>query len=203
MCKIYVGQTCMKPERRWNNGNGYRKCTHFYNAIQKYGWDNFEHIVVLNNLSVEDANYFEEILIKKLDNTNRDKGYNSRTGGMNSKLSEQTRQKISQSCKGRKISEETKNKISESLKGENNPWYGKHLSKEIRKKMSDSKKGINNSRCKKILQYDMNENLIAIWNCMAQASEELNIAPSNITRCCKGQRKSAGGFIWKYVDDNN
>ena len=196
--KRYVGITSRKPKTRWGNGNDYG--AYFYNAIQKYGWDNFEHIVCLSNLSLEDANDFEELLIKKFNSTNPNNGYNSRTGGANSKLSEQTRQKISQSRKGQTPSKETKDKISKALRGKNNPWFGKKLPKEVCQKLSDAMKGINNPRCKKILQYDTNKNLIAIWDCMAQASEELNITQSNITKCCKGQRKSAGGFIWEYAD---
>ena len=64
--KIYVGQTCQNPKYRWGNGEGYKRSSYFYNAIRKHGWDNFEHIIVLSNLSLEDANYFEEILIEKL-----------------------------------------------------------------------------------------------------------------------------------------
>lgn len=42
--KSYIGITCQKPEHRWGcNGNGYAECPHFWRAIQKYGWDNFDH----------------------------------------------------------------------------------------------------------------------------------------------------------------
>lgn len=39
--KSYIGQTFQKPEERWKNGAGYKSCTYFYAAIQKYGWNNF------------------------------------------------------------------------------------------------------------------------------------------------------------------
>jgi hypothetical protein len=43
--KRYIGQTCAEcPERRW--GKGYKGCTHLEHAIEKYGWDNFEHSVL-------------------------------------------------------------------------------------------------------------------------------------------------------------
>ena len=42
--KIYVGQTKQSLSRRFrHNGEGYKHCICFYNAIQKYGWDNFTH----------------------------------------------------------------------------------------------------------------------------------------------------------------
>ena len=57
-------------------------------------------------------------------------------------LSEEHKQKLSESHKGTHLSEEHKQKISESLKGENSPLYGKHHSEETKKKMSESHKGI-------------------------------------------------------------
>ena len=41
--KRYVGVTSQEPEKRWNEGKGYTpRQPHMYNAIQKWGWDNFE-----------------------------------------------------------------------------------------------------------------------------------------------------------------
>ena len=40
--KVYIGITSQEPKRRWQNGAGYYG-TYFYYAIQKYGWDGFEH----------------------------------------------------------------------------------------------------------------------------------------------------------------
>ena len=62
--KIYIGQTSQKDvRRRWNNGWGYRNNYHFNKAIQKYGWNNFQHIVIFENLSLEVANIIEDELI--------------------------------------------------------------------------------------------------------------------------------------------
>ena len=49
--KRYVGQTCKKPEYRWVNGKGYKGSPHFFSAIQKYGWNNFEHQIIAEKLS--------------------------------------------------------------------------------------------------------------------------------------------------------
>ena len=49
--KVYVGITCQPTYARWKNGNGYKNNKHFYNAIIKYGWDNFEHQIILENVS--------------------------------------------------------------------------------------------------------------------------------------------------------
>ena len=54
--KIYIGITCQNPNRRWRNGEGYKKNKYFYRAIQKYGWNNFQHEVIEEGLTEKDAN---------------------------------------------------------------------------------------------------------------------------------------------------
>lgn len=112
--KQYVGQTMYGdcPNERWKNGNGYAGCTYFYNAINKYGWDNFEHEVVANNLTADEADTFERLLISLLDLRDANKGYNLESGGVKNKtLSESTKKKISESNIGLHA-------------GENNPMHG-------------------------------------------------------------------------------
>ena len=80
--KIYIGQTCQKPERRWSNGYGYKGCPKFYAAIQKYGWQNFEHIIIKTSLTKEQANNLQKELINQYDTINN--GYNISIGGQES-----------------------------------------------------------------------------------------------------------------------
>lgn len=49
----------------------------------------------------------------------------------------------------------------------------------------------------KIGQYDKKGNLIKIYNSRYDIK---NIDTTSITRVCNGKRKSAGGYIWKYVN---
>lgn len=74
--KKYVGITQQKLYKRWQNGSAYHHNKHFTNAILKYGWDNFEHIVIAENLNKEDACKLEQKLIKKYKTNNRKYGYN-------------------------------------------------------------------------------------------------------------------------------
>lgn len=143
--KVYVGQTCQKPEKRWDNGRGYETSSKFYNAILKYGWNNFEHIIISTNLSLEQANELEKQLIKKYNARNDAYGYNLDEGGRNTRHSEETKRKIGEanhiSLQGKKWSEEHKKLISKKFSGKGNPFYGKHHSNETKKKISDSRKG--------------------------------------------------------------
>ena len=81
--KKYVGQTVYgdNPKRRWSNGNGYRTQSYFWKAIQKYGWENFEHEIVASNLTKKEADNFEILLIEKFDTANPLFGYNVALGG--------------------------------------------------------------------------------------------------------------------------
>lgn len=120
--KKYIGQTCNKPEKRWMNGKGYIKNKHFYNAIQKYGWDSFAHEILFNGLTLAEANQLEEELIAKYDTMNPEKEYNLKAGGKRSKVSKETRKRMSEN--------------HYDNKGVKSPWYGKKHSEETKKKIS-------------------------------------------------------------------
>lgn len=76
---------------------------------------------------------------------------------------------------------------SEAFKGENNPNY--------------EKRGKDNSCSKKIVQLDLQGDLIKIWDSMHEARREGHFNVSNISNCCKGNRKTHKGFKWMYYDE--
>lgn len=61
--------------------------------------------------------------------------------------------------------------------------------------------GKNNPNSKKITQYDLQGNLIKIWDCMMDIERELKIDHSFISQCCKGKNKTAKGYIWRYYEE--
>jgi group I intron endonuclease len=77
--KKYIGITKQTTAQRWGKGTGYKGCPKFEKAIKKYGWNNFEHEVLLSGLTQEEACKLEKEYIKKY-NTIED-GYNILTGG--------------------------------------------------------------------------------------------------------------------------
>lgn len=80
--KEYIGITGQQdPNKRWRSGAGYCDNPYFSKAIEKYGWDGFDHIIVMTGLTQEEAFQAEKDLIKEHDTTNRDKGYNISGGG--------------------------------------------------------------------------------------------------------------------------
>jgi group I intron endonuclease len=101
--KSYIGQTCQKLSRRWKSGYGYTKERQptFYNAIQKYGWDNFEHEILSDNIkTLDEANEQEKYWIAYYHTWVYDSecnGYNITKGGDGTPghiMSEQTKAKI-------------------------------------------------------------------------------------------------------------
>lgn len=137
--KVYIGMTCNKPVVRWGkNGSGYKNNTHFWSAIQKYGWDNFEHEILLYGLSKKQAEEKEKEFIKLYQSTNKTKGYNICSGGEVNVPTDETKKKISDANRGRKWTEEQKARISGRDKGRFVPI-------EWREKMSASHKGIKHS----------------------------------------------------------
>ena len=117
--KKYIGITRQRPKDRWRHGNGYKGSLHFQNAIQKYGWDNFEHYILYMNLTKQEAENKEKELISYFNSTNRDKGYNIELGGNSvGKISDEQKMKISKANKGK-------------LKGKNNPSAKKVICENI------------------------------------------------------------------------
>jgi hypothetical protein len=73
-------------------------------------------------------------------------------------------------------------------------------SKESNQKKSEFRKSENNPLRVAVLQFDLDMNFIKEWSSIKYASEFVGIPDTNITRACKGRRKTAGGYIWKYKD---
>lgn len=144
--KVYIGQTQQLPQKRWGtHGEGYKTSSKFYNAIQKYGWDNFEHLILFTNLTQEEANIKEEELIKLYRATEDKYGYNIKQGGNNYTHSQETKDKIgranSVALKGKKWTKEQRELMAKKMSGSGNPFYGKHHSEETKQKISQNRKG--------------------------------------------------------------
>jgi len=171
--KMYIGVTCQSTKDRWRNGKGYYGNSHFKRAIQKYGWENFSHEIIKSNLTQDAAYALETELIAKHNTTNQNYGYNHDKGGKGSN-------------EGHLSSEESKEKRRKAMKGKN--------------------KGINlcglSARAKKVNQYTLDGEFIQTWGSTTEAQRGLGVNYTCIVRCCRGQIKSAGGYLWVYTGDD-
>lgn len=209
--KIYIGITSRNPEARWgNNGCNYKTSPHFYSAIQKYGWDNFEHNILFINLTKEQACLKEQELIKEFTSMDRNYGYNSTSGGELFTMNEETKQKISQSMIGNKnglghaCSEEKKQKISEAQKG-------RKFTEEHKQKLSEAAKKRHvpcSEEKKKILSQNYPnkkpvycEELNMIFESVQECGRYINASASHISKVCRGKGKTVKGYHLKYYND--
>lgn len=93
--KMYVGQSCDLHERWRSNGKNYFNSIKFFNAIKKYGWDNFIHVVIKDNMFIGEADAVEKELIETFDTINN--GYNLKEGGARGELSPESLKKMGES----------------------------------------------------------------------------------------------------------
>ena len=173
--KVYIGITCNSINRRWQNGYGYKRQEYFYRAIKKYGWDNFRHEILFENLTKEEAEQKEVELIQHYKSNQREYGYNIAIGGLVNF--------------GYRLSEETKRKISNAHKG-------KKLSEEQREKMRVPHK-LNDAKSKPVLCVETN----IVYKSSMDAQRMTGIDNYSINRVCnhKKHRKTAGGFHWEFI----
>lgn len=209
--KRYIGITKQKPESRWGtNGVNYKSSPYFWSAIQKYGWDNFEHEVLFVGLTREEACEKEINLIAEFDTQDKNYGYNIMEGGSAPSIPKEIRVTMSEKMSGNKnglghrCSEEKKRKISESQKG-------RKLTEEHRLKLSSAKRGrkhappseetrkkISNSHDKTpVYCLETDEVYESIQSC----AKILGLQATAICACCKGRHKFVKGYHFQYYNN--
>ena len=219
--KKYIGQTKQSLDQRFRSGKGYKNSPKFYGAIEKYGWDGFEHVLLFDNLTLTEANQKEEELIKKYDTTDDANGYNIAYGGDNHNISEETVQKIL-IAKQRQVDRYDKNGVyidsfdNAKIAGRIlniNPSGIYACCKDVRKsagnfiwKYHNDESDIveyENPRYKKVVQIDKHTlTPINKFNSISEAGEYTSINKNSIRLCCKKELKTAGCYIWRYIDDS-
>lgn len=189
--KSYVGITGQLPEKRWKNGWGYKHQPYLFQAIQKYGWDNIEHFIFASNLTKEEAENMEQILISKLNTLDEKYGYNIAIGGyLNCQYSYKEIVDLW-------LSGKNENEIS-NLLGCSLPTISAALNAyKIPMSLRKAQGGLANG--KKIGQYDINDNLICVYCSASEAARSLGTYQGNISSCCRGERKTANGYKWRYL----
>lgn len=175
--KVYVGITCQEPTKRWGkDGSHYKQNEHFWRAICKYGWDNFEHMIFAEGLTKNEACHMEICLIALYRTNERNYGYNFTKGGEGT--------------------------LGVSLSGEQAYWFGKTLSESHKNKVREHHADFNGGKHPRARAVYCVE-LKKTFDCIRDAQRELDIGAKDISKCCKGIRNTAGGFHWVYTDELN
>lgn len=208
--KIYIGQTSRSLEERSGpNGLNYSECKRFYSAIKEYGWNNFEHTVLLTGLSPDEANEFERYFIKTTHSYDPDYGYNIDFGGrgFSSERSKKLwndptyRQRISEANK-EIWSDEEYHKARSALYKEQwkDPEKRKRRSQQAAKRWADEEfhKKASNAVLRACATSVRCVETQEVFDAMIDACKKYNINHANLIRSIrKGCR--AGGYHWEYA----
>lgn len=157
--KKYIGQSIdinarFKKHKNLLCNNQHNN-VHLQSAWNLYQEHNFQ-FYILEKCIVEQLDELEKHYIKEFNTMDGEYGYNIEAGGhINKTMSDETKDKISQTLTGRKLTEEHKQKLISvhlgrtrteetrqkmrdnhaDVSGENNPNYGKHMSEDVKQKM--------------------------------------------------------------------
>ena len=226
----YVGITSKKPESRWQSGHGYRKQTVFWNAIVKYGWDNFDHEIIASNVSAEKAWELEQELIAEYNTTDRNHGYNRSIGGEAGAKGVERSEKNKAACskmlkqkwsdpefRARKIAQTIERKRSQEMREKRSlSGKGRRCSQETREKISAAQKGHKRKPFTEEHRRHLSENHKGgakkkpvmcvetgiVYSCIKDAAKETGINKKQISCCCRGDLhyNTAGGYTWQYAE---
>jgi group I intron endonuclease len=192
-CKLepyneYIGQTVQDDFQIRLNGHvsdansGVKR--HLYNAIRFYGWDQFT-IEILHSFPRE-GNWEErlddlEILEIVQRGTLAPGGYNNETGGNRNKV----------------LHEDTKALMSSVRSGDRHAMFGKHHDEE-------AKELVRLANVKPVQQWSRDgTQLLRAFESVEEATRASGSDGSHICKVCKGERKTAGGFHWKFVNSGD
>ena len=201
--KSYIGQSVDLQKRkgaflRFGDRYGGEKINC---ARKKYNHKSLWNYTILEYCDIDKLNECERYYIELYDTINN--GYNCESGGNENKIvSDESKQKMSEAKKGKycgensplygkHLTEEHKSKLSKAKKGENNPMYGKHRDNETKDK-------IRLRHNKPVIQFTKEGTFVAEYESALVAKNITGIDSSNISKCCLGKLKSAGGFKWAY-----
>lgn len=179
--KRYIGVTNNITKRWCGKGKHYDGCPYFWAAIQKYGWDNFEHKVLIYDLTREEASRLEKHFIERFRTRDKAFGYNLAEGGVDAPTmlgkhhSNETKAKLRKAALGRVISDEQRKKHSEHMKG---------LMVGSKNWMSKPVRCINTGE---------------VFESQRIAAKAKNISQSKICLCCQGKRSHTHVLMWEYV----
>lgn len=206
--KAYVGITSIPVKERWQYGNGYRKQPKFYNAIKKYGWNNFDHIILEDNiLGEKEALKKETFYIKQYDSINN--GYNVLEEGQ--KSSPYCFQGIRIYCietgtyydsiaeAARKLGFPEAGDIEKVIRKERNGCYGLHFIKaeDVNKQNIRETLKKQTGRNRKIFCIETQ----TIFESQQDAAIFCGKKPQSVMLNCQGKHSNCGGYHFKYLDE--
>lgn len=192
--KKYVGKTTATIEKRWLEhiaDSKKEKCEirPLYRALRKYGIDNF-FIKEIEKCDIKDLSKREQYWIQYYNTY--ENGYNATLGGDGKILLDYNEivrvyLTIHNAKEVSRILKCSVDSVCKALKLNNIPILDRG---EVMKKIAS----------KRIAQYDKEGNFIKEYSSYREAEKAMGNTQRHIGDCANGKRKSAYGFIWKWID---
>lgn len=89
-------------------------------------------------------------------------------------------------------------RVSQSKMGEKNPNHKSNLTDDRYGKLMNTLR-LSHEKMSKPVEQICDGKVIGTYKSVAYAEEETGVCATNISRCCNGQRKRAGGFEWRFI----
>ncbi|MBU2940162.1 GIY-YIG nuclease family protein [Lacinutrix sp. C3R15] len=198
----YIGATTRSLEERKQDhfkkvSNNSEKPLH--KAISTYGvdaftWETIDKASTNNELAEKEVNYiFSYSNETELYNQDRGGGipkqvyqYNMETGMLIN-----TYNSLTEAGEQFGMDKKALSKVCLSVNKTFNNFYWSYKYKEPFKPLIDA-------RNKSVTQYDDSEKELKTFKSVSEASKQTGVNKTSIAKVCRGERKSAGGFLWRF-----
>lgn len=113
---------------------------------------------------------------------------------------------LQKSIKARSTKEFKERLTNACRKANQTPEYRKRMSDHWKKYFQEngayeSMIGENNHNAQSVNQYGLDGNFISNYKTITSASKATGVSVSKISAVCRGARKTAGGYVWKFATD--
>lgn len=212
--KVYIGITSKaNAELRWRNGRGYQTQRCIAQAIAQYGWDNIKHEILATNVPEDEISILEQQTIQQYQANNPEYGYNILEGGLDGFARTGTAV-LMYDLQGNYIRSflsildacdycgvNSGGSIAAACSGKRKSIYGyqwRFYAENFPLKI-EAIDFATSRRIKRVEQYNKNGTYIQTFDSISAAGAQTNVSGADIGKVCRGERKTAGGYLWRYA----
>lgn len=231
--KVYIGITKNINERWGCQGKKYKGSNRIWYAIQKYGWDNFKHEIIMDGLTREEASEREKEYIAMYNSTDERFGYNLTSGGFDGVPCQESIEKTRAALLGHSVPTYIREAISNAQSIEIICLETHEVFKSARE--AEKKTGICSSSIGKVCngaasnaggfhfakmsdyengtipQFEHQHNgkrVICletgkVYESQRKAAKDYGVSSQAISHCCSGKVETSAGKHWRFFEEDD